>query len=175
MAIEIISTLKPKNNGTFPIAEACDIDVNGTRLDEKLESIGESGVGIVSIEETGTSGLVDTYTITLTNGNTSTFTVTNGADGVGIKQVAKTSTTGLVDTYTIQLTNNEIFQFTVTNGKDGEDGTGLSNAIIGVTTAEEMDTILASATDESVGLMYMYIGTTTDKYENGAVYRIEVE
>lgn len=34
--------------------------------------------GISSIAKTGTSGLVDTYTITLENGNTSTFTVTNG-------------------------------------------------------------------------------------------------
>lgn len=39
---------------------------------------GEDGVGIVDIAKTGTSGLVDTYTITLSNGNTKTFTVTNG-------------------------------------------------------------------------------------------------
>ena len=37
--------------------------------------------GIKSIEKTGTEGLVDTYTITLTNGETSTFTVTNGRNG----------------------------------------------------------------------------------------------
>lgn len=36
---------------------------------------------IASIEKTGTSGLVDTYTITYTNGDTDTFEVTNGADG----------------------------------------------------------------------------------------------
>lgn len=42
---------------------------------------GADGVGIVSITKTGTSGLVDTYTITYTNGTTSTFTVTNGQDG----------------------------------------------------------------------------------------------
>jgi hypothetical protein len=41
---------------------------------------GADGVGIASITKTGTSGLVDTYTITYTNGTTSTFTVTNGAD-----------------------------------------------------------------------------------------------
>ena len=32
-------------------------------------------------EKGETSGLVDTYTITLSNGSTSTFTVTNGRDG----------------------------------------------------------------------------------------------
>lgn len=42
---------------------------------------GEDGVGIVSIVKTGTSGLVDTYTITYSNGETTTFTVTNGDPG----------------------------------------------------------------------------------------------
>ena len=42
---------------------------------------GADGVGIASIAKTGTSGLVDTYTITLTSGSTYTFTVTNGQDG----------------------------------------------------------------------------------------------
>lgn len=42
---------------------------------------GPAGVGIQKIEKTGTDGLVDTYTITYTNGETSTYTVTNGADG----------------------------------------------------------------------------------------------
>lgn len=42
---------------------------------------GSDGVGIVSITKTATSGLVDTYTILLTNGNTTTFQVTNGKDG----------------------------------------------------------------------------------------------
>lgn len=43
-------------------------------------STGATGNGISSISKTGTSGLVDTYTITYTNGNTATFTVTNGSD-----------------------------------------------------------------------------------------------
>lgn len=44
---------------------------------------GEDGRGIVSIEKTGTQGLVDTYTITYTDGTTSTFEVTNGQSGGG--------------------------------------------------------------------------------------------
>lgn len=39
------------------------------------------GTGISKIEKTATNGLIDTYTITLTDGTTSTFTVTNGASG----------------------------------------------------------------------------------------------
>lgn len=41
MAIEVIATIKPKNNGDFPIVEATDISVdeNGTRLDAFLGAI----------------------------------------------------------------------------------------------------------------------------------------
>lgn len=42
---------------------------------------GTPGRGIEKIELTDTQGLVDTYTITYTDGSTTTFTVTNGADG----------------------------------------------------------------------------------------------
>jgi len=42
---------------------------------------GETGNGIASITKTSTSGLVDTYTITFTNGQTTTYQITNGANG----------------------------------------------------------------------------------------------
>lgn len=42
---------------------------------------GATGNGIVSVVKTGTSGNVDTYTIIYTNGNTTTFDVTNGTTG----------------------------------------------------------------------------------------------
>lgn len=42
---------------------------------------GAAGVGISRIDLTSSVGLVDTYTITYTDGNTTTFTVTNGQDG----------------------------------------------------------------------------------------------
>ena len=46
MAIEVISTIKPKNNGSFPIVEAKDVSVdeNGTRLSEKLSNLGTPSV-----------------------------------------------------------------------------------------------------------------------------------
>ena len=43
---------------------------------------GNTGNGIASIQKTLTVGKVDTYTIMFTNGTTSTFTVTNGADAI---------------------------------------------------------------------------------------------
>ena len=42
---------------------------------------GIQGVGIQSIEKTASNGVVDTYTITYTDGNKTTFTVINGTDG----------------------------------------------------------------------------------------------
>ena len=56
-------------------------------------SDGDDGVGIASITKTGTSGLVDTYTITYSDGTTSTFTVTNGSDATVTIQTAWGSTT----------------------------------------------------------------------------------
>lgn len=61
------------------------------------------GVGIESIAKTDTSGLVDTYTITLTNNTTFVFTITNGKDGVDGKD-GKDGVDGK-------------------DGKDGKDGT----------------------------------------------------
>lgn len=74
---------------------------------------GERGSNIATITKTGTSGLTDTYTITLTDGSTSTFEVKNGSS---IQSITKTSTVGAVDTYTITLTDGTTAgTFTVTN------------------------------------------------------------
>lgn len=79
-----------------------------------LLKMGSDGSGIASIEKTGTSGIVDTYTITYDNGNKTTFTVTNGN---GIVSIAKTGTSGLVDTYTITFQDGTTTTFEVTNGR----------------------------------------------------------
>ena len=50
-------------------------------------SPGAAGRGIVSVALTGSSGLVDTYTITYSDGTTSTFSVTNGADGADLNNI----------------------------------------------------------------------------------------
>lgn len=74
---------------------------------------GDTGNGIASVTKTSTSGLTDTYTITYTNGTTTTFDITNGKS---ITNIAKTSTSGLEDTYTITYNDNTTSTFTVTNG-----------------------------------------------------------
>ena len=79
-----------------------------------------TSVTVTSVEKTSSEGLVDTYTITFSDGTTTTFTVTNGESNV-IESIELTGSTGLVDTYTITFTNGSTKTFTVTNGKDGSD------------------------------------------------------
>ena len=86
----------------------------GTDTDPVFHLFIPRGKGISGISKTSTSGLVDTYTITYSDGTTTTFTVSNGR---GINTISKTSTSGLVDTYTIAYNDNTTSTFTVTNGK----------------------------------------------------------
>ena len=56
--------------------------VKGDKGDQGNQGVkGDTGNGIATIAKTATVGLVDTYTITYTDGNTTIFTVTNGEDG----------------------------------------------------------------------------------------------
>lgn len=75
--------------------------------------------GIQSIAKTGTSGLRDTYRITMADTTVFDFVVSNGRGIIGI---SKTSTDGLVDTYTIQFNDGTSDTFSVTNGKQGDTG-----------------------------------------------------
>ena len=89
---------------------------------------------IDSISLSGTSGLIDTYTITFTDGSTSNFNVKNGADGKSITGIAKTSTSGKTDHYDIDLSDGTtISGFDVTNGADGADGKSIANIALAST------------------------------------------
>lgn len=75
--------------------------------------------GISGLDKVGSSGLVDTYRITLADKTTYDFAVTNGR---GIKSWAKTGTSGLVDTYKMTLDDGTAITYTVKNGEKGEKG-----------------------------------------------------
>lgn len=54
------------------------------KIDENVKVMllkGEAGASIESIDKTATDGLVDTYTVKMTDGAESSFYVTNGRDG----------------------------------------------------------------------------------------------
>lgn len=74
---------------------------------------GFTGNGISSIIKTSSDGLVDTYTITFTDGNETTFDVTNGN---GIDYISLTDIQGLIKTYTIYFDNGDTKTFEVTDG-----------------------------------------------------------
>lgn len=72
--------------------------LTGQTLMNWLVSFADGHGGIHSIEKKSSSGLTDTYRITLADTTIFDFTVTNGRSIIGI---SKTDTSGLVDTYTI--------------------------------------------------------------------------
>lgn len=97
---------------------------------------GATGNGIASIVKTGTVGLVDTYTVTMTNGSTADFTVTNGLDGVDgtdvdhIAQTSGTGAAGTVDVYTVWGDIAETVNLGTFNVYNGTDGTGIVNSVV---------------------------------------------
>lgn len=101
--IQSIEPITGGNRVTFAWYDGSDILVSdtldvmdGAKGDQGEQGVkgdpgvkGDTGNGIVSIEKTATQGLVDTYTITMTDGSTAEFTVTNGQDGSGAGDMKK--------------------------------------------------------------------------------------
>ncbi len=99
---------------------------------------GADGIGIQSITLLTTNKNIDTYQILYTNGETTTFTVTNGVngangnDGVGINNAVINAEGELV----LSLSNGKSLNLgTVVgskgdNGKDGKDGVGIANVAL---------------------------------------------
>lgn len=108
--------------------------LTGQILENWLVSFADGHGGIQSIAKLSTSGLVDTYRITLADTTTFDFVVNNGR---GITSISKTSTSGLVDTYTIRYNNGTTSTFTVKNGAKGDKG---DNAYIWIKYASQKPT-----------------------------------
>lgn len=86
--------------------------------------------GISTIAKTGTSGKVDTYTVTYTDGTTFIYTVTNGADGT-YPTITATATADAVSsdnpTVNVEKTGSDSnpnfkFEFHGLKGRQGEQG-----------------------------------------------------
>ena len=80
---------------------------------------GDTGSSISSIDLTDSTGLVDTYTITLTDGNTSTFTVTNAKSIVSVTMISGSHAAGTTDVYQILFNDGDTANFSVYNGANG--------------------------------------------------------
>ena len=86
-------TAAPSNLSEYTGQELFVLEQNNTAkkltmqiLENWLVSFADGHGGIQTISKTGTSGLVDTYTITFADQSTATFTVTNGNGITGVTQ-----------------------------------------------------------------------------------------
>ena len=126
--------------------------LTGQVLENWRVSFADGHGGIHSIKKLSTSGLVDTYRITLADTTTFDFAVTNGRSITGI---SKTSTSGLVDTYTISYNNGTTSTFTVKNGEKGDKG---DNAYIWIKYASQEPTgsshSIGDIPDDWIGIYY---------------------
>lgn len=144
---------------------------------------GDTGNGIESIEKTSTSGLVDTYTITYTDGTETTFDLTNGQDGAdgqdGHSSVVTATKSGGVTTIYI----DGVVAATIDDGQDGADGYSPSASVskVGhtatITITDKDGTTTAEVHDGSGGGASAFVaeyGVTTyadikDAYDEDAI------
>lgn len=147
--------------------------LTGQVLINWLTKAAEGHGGIHSIVKLSTSGLADTYRITLADTTYYDFVVTNGK---GIQKIAKTKTSGLVDTYTITYNDSSTSTFTVTNGAKGDKG---DNAYIWIKYASQKPTSSSvSLGDVPDDWMGVYIGTASaapTSYSSYKWYQIKGE
>lgn len=130
--------------------------LQGQTLLNWLTAAADGHGGISGIEKTGTSGLVDTYRITLADTTVYTFTVTNGN---GITGFSKIGTSGLADTYRFTLADGTYADFTVTNGAKGDKG---DNSYVWIKYASQQPTADShSMGDEPDDWIGIYAGTAS--------------
>ena len=117
---------------------------------------GPTGNGISTIALTSTVGLVDTYTITFTDGSTTTFNVTNGQDG--------TSATMYAHNIVIYSTLTDKASFSIISSSNTQlDFTGVYNYLINAGYED------LSSSGNNGGIPCAYYGNSIGKVD-GYVY-----
>ena len=147
--------------------------LTGQILENWLVSFADGHGGIQSIVKLSTSGLADTYRITLADTTTFDFVVTNGR---GVSSLRKTGTSGLVDTYTFTYNDGTKATFTVTNGQKGDKG---DNAYIWVKYASQEPTASSNSfgdiPDDWMGVYFGTASTAPTNWQQYKWYRIKGE
>ena len=134
---------------------------------------GATGNGIVGLEKTGTSGLVDTYTLTYTNGDSDDITVTNGKDGQNgqdgfspiatvepIQDGAKITITDKDGTTTTNLYNG-------TDGTNGQDGAAATITVGTVTTGSAGTNASVTNSGTTSAAVFDFVIPRGDKGDTG--------
>ena len=125
---------------------------------------GATGVGISSVAKTGTAGKVDTYTITYSDGNSTTFTVTNGNDGTngqdGHSPVVTATKSG-TKTY-IYVDGTQVAE--ISDGSNGAAGNGIASIALTSSTGTDpvVDTYTVTYTDGNSDTFTVTNGTKGD-------------
>ena len=132
---------------------------------------GEDGVGIAKIEQTGSAGAsIDIYTITLTNGTSYTFSVTNGTKGDpgkdGTSPTVAVIKSGKVTTITITDKNGT----KTATVNDGADGSSVSVSSVSESTADGGSNVVTFSDGKKVTVKNGkdgedYVLTAADKQE----------
>lgn len=174
MAIKAADTLKP--NGSFALAEAADIDINGQALTDYLANLsagkgekGDTGTGIKSVTtEAVDGGTSVTVTLSDAEATKTVFTVKDGQDGingVGIKSVAsKAFEGGNTVTVTLNDAGETKTEFTVLDGQPGGRGDRGPQGDNGASAH-----IVQTITTDDDGIEHVYIKTWVGDDEANAV------
>ena len=164
---ELISADQIRDTDLFLLEQGGDAkSLAGRVLLNWLTAAADGHGGIQSITKLSTSGLVDTYRITLADTTTVDFTVINGRAITGIK---KTATSGLVDTYTVTYNDDTTSTFTVTNGAKGDKG---DNAYTWIKYASQQPTAAShSMGDIPDAWMGIYTGTLAAAPTDWTLYK----
>lgn len=152
---ELISADQIRDTDLFLLEQGGDAkSLAGRVLLNWLTAAADGHGGIQTITKLSTSGLTDTYRITLADTTTVDFTVTNGR---GIRSIAKSGSSGLVDTYQVSYTDGSSSTLTVTNGAKGDKG---DNAYTWIKYASQQPTAAShSMGDIPDAWMGIYTGT----------------
>lgn len=133
---------------------------------------GDTGNGIASIEKTSTVGLVDTYTITFTDGTTFDFTVTNANAGntytkSEIEQflAQKVNISDIINTLTSEETNKPL---------SAKQGKVLKGLIDNTYTSSEIDDFLSNINNNVSNLNSTKLNNTvvSDIYDSTKTYAV---
>jgi hypothetical protein len=166
---------------SFPLMQSYDIQAGdkderlNTVIDGFKKNIGDLWTTVnEGISGSGVSGA--TFTPSVSDDGWLSWENDRGKPNpptVNIRGISKMEINGsgeLVITYT-DKTSEKIG----TVGSGGGGSTTISGIAIPISSATEMEDILASATGDKIGTIYKFTGTSTDTYEQGALYIIANE
>ena len=164
---ELIRATQIQDTDLFLLEQGGDAkSLAGRVLLNWLTAAADGHGGIQSIAKLSSSGLTDTYRITLADTTTVDFTVTNGR---GIRSIAKSGSSGLVDTYQVSYTDGSSSTLTVTNGAKGDKG---DNAYTWIKYASQQPTAAShSMGDIPDTWMGIYTGTLAAAPTDWTLYK----